>query len=60
MRDIPESGLARGQVGTVVDALDLETYEVEFVDNHGQTYGLLPIGSDDLMVLHHEPFHEAA
>ncbi len=35
LRDQPERGLARGQVGTVVEILSPDAVEVEFCDNHG-------------------------
>ncbi|WP_353571634.1 DUF4926 domain-containing protein [Candidatus Albibeggiatoa sp. nov. BB20] len=33
----PEHNLYRGQVGTIVEMLTPDTYEVEFSDNEGQT-----------------------
>ena len=50
-----ESGLVRGQVGTVVEALDVDVFEVEFADAHGRAYACEAIPEADLMVLHHEP-----
>ncbi|NJN47209.1 MAG: DUF4926 domain-containing protein [Candidatus Competibacteraceae bacterium] len=32
--DLPECGLVRGQVGTIVEQLD-DAYEVEFCDDEG-------------------------
>ena len=60
MRDIPEAGLVRGQVGTIVEVLSPEVFEVEFSDDSGRTYASLALRSDDLLRLHHEPLHEAA
>ena len=60
MRDIPEAGLVRGQVGTVVEVLGPEVFEVEFSDDSGRTYASLALKSNDLLRLHHEPLHEAA
>jgi hypothetical protein len=60
MRDLPEAGLARGQVGTIVEVLGPEVFEVEFSDDSGRTYASLALRSDDLLRLHHEPLHEAA
>ena len=34
--DLPERGLYRGQVGTVVEALEPGVFEVEFCDNDGR------------------------
>lgn len=52
--DIPARGLLRGQVGTVVETLAEDVFEVEFSDNEGQSYAMLPLRGDQLMVLHHE------
>jgi len=60
MRDVPEADLVRGQVGTVVEILGPEVFEVEFSDDNGRTYASLALRSEDLLRLHHEPFHEAA
>jgi hypothetical protein len=60
MREIPEAGLVRGQVGTVVEVLGPGVFEVEFSDDGGRTYASLAIQSNDLLRLRHEPIHEAA
>ena len=52
--DLPNEGLSRGQVGTVVALLAPEVVEVEFVDNDGRTYALVTLRADQLMVLHYE------
>lgn len=53
--DLPGRGLRRGQVGTVVELLDEDVFEVEFADNQGRTYATLALKADQLMVLHYEP-----
>ncbi|MEX0702340.1 MAG: DUF4926 domain-containing protein [Planctomycetales bacterium] len=53
--DVPDRGLVRGQVGTVVETLAPNVFEVEFSDNDGRTYAMLPLKSEQLMVLHHHP-----
>ena len=53
--DIPDRGLQRGQVGTVVESLGPGVFEVEFVDNDGRTYAALPLKSSQLFVLHYQP-----
>jgi hypothetical protein len=53
--DLPERGLNRGQVGTVVEELDKDIFEVEFSDNDGRTYAILALRADQLLVLHYEP-----
>lgn len=53
--DIPDRGLLRGQVGTVVESLGPGVFEVEFADNDGRTYAMLPLKSSQLLVLHYQP-----
>ena len=53
--DLPKRGLLRGQVGTVVEALAPDVFEVEFVDNSGRTYATLALKADQLLLLHHQP-----
>ena len=60
LEDVPERGLLRGQVGTVIESLGPGVYEVEFSDDSGRTYASLALRSDQLMRLYHEPSHQAA
>ena len=60
LEDLPAQCLQRGQVGTVVESLAPEVYEVEFSDDAGRTYAFLALRSDQLMRLHHQPGHQAA
>ncbi len=60
VEDMPERGLRRGQVGTVVENLAPNVYEVEFSDDSGKTYALLALHADKVMRLHHEPSNQAA
>lgn len=53
-RDVPSHGLVRGQVGTVVEILDNDFYEVEFSDNDGRTYAEIALRADQLIVLHYD------
>jgi len=53
--DIPDRNLVRGQVGTVVEAHGPGAFEVEFTDNEGKTYAMLPLKSSQLLVLHYQP-----
>lgn len=48
-------GLLKGQVGTIVEELDNNTYLVEFSDDEGKTYAMLPLADSQLMVLHYQP-----
>jgi hypothetical protein len=60
MRDFPERGLVRGQVGTIVEKLAPGVFEVDFSGDDGRTYATLALKSSDLLRLHHEPLHDAA
>jgi hypothetical protein len=53
--DLPDKNLVRGQVGTIVEQLSQGVFEVEFSDDQGKTYALLPLKADELLVLHHAP-----
>ncbi|MBV8884507.1 MAG: DUF4926 domain-containing protein [Chroococcidiopsidaceae cyanobacterium CP_BM_RX_35] len=53
--DLPEQDLVRGQVGTVVEQLALDAFLVEFSDEQGRTYAMLPLKMQQLIVLHFEP-----
>ena len=48
-------GLAPGQVGTVVEVLDAETFLVEFSDDEGRAYALTPCRGPQLLVLRYAP-----
>jgi hypothetical protein len=54
LNDLPEQKLVRGQVGTIVEELDRDVYEVEFSGNDGRTYATIPLPANELLVLHHE------
>ena len=60
VEDMLEKGLVRGQVGTVVENLEPGVYEVEFIDDSGQTYASLALHANQLLRLHHEPAYQAA
>jgi Domain of unknown function (DUF4926) len=52
--DLPEHGLPRGQVGTVVEELAPDAFLIEFSDDRGRTDAMLPLKTNQLMVLHFE------
>jgi hypothetical protein len=60
LEDLPEAGLVRGQVGTVVEHWAPGVYEVEFADDNGKAYAMVALKAEQLMRLHHEPVHQAA
>ena len=48
-----EITLPRGQMGTVVEEYNNgEAFEVEFCDNNGQTYALVSLKSEKLILLY--------
>jgi hypothetical protein len=53
--DLTEPKLCRGQVGTVVENLAPDVFEVEFCDDDGRSYASLALNADQLMVLHYQP-----
>ena len=55
LRDLPQHGLIRGQVGTVVEAFDETTALVEFSDDSGAAYAIVPCPRDALLVLRTAP-----
>jgi Domain of unknown function (DUF4926) len=59
MEDLAEQKLFRGQVGTVVEELDFKTYLVEFSDDNGQTYAMLPLKIHQIMLLHFHPIQSS-
>lgn len=50
LADLPSAGLARGQVGTVVEALDENSALVEFSGDEGEGYAIVPCPRTDLLV----------
>ena len=54
LNDLPEKRLLKGQVGTVVEELDENVFEVDFINTNGETLALEEIHSDNLFLLHFE------
>jgi len=52
LENIPARNLREGEVGTVVELLGDDVYEVEFSDNDGQTYAQFALRADQLIPLH--------
>lgn len=46
--DVPEHGLKRGEVGTVVLTHDGKGYEVEFVNLQGHTLAVISLSADQV------------
>ncbi len=53
--DLPDRDLRRGQVGTVVETLAPDVFEVEFSDDEGRTYASPALNASQLLVLRYEP-----
>ena len=52
---MPEYGLTRGEMGTIVEHLGTpgdEAVLVEFSDLDGQTYAMISLRADQVIVLH--------
>jgi len=52
--DLPALGLSAGEIGAVVEVHSPDTFEVEFVDQAGQTYGQHALRRDQVVPLHHK------
>ncbi len=59
LEDVPAQKLVRGQVGTVIENLAPNVFEVEFIDSEGRTYASAALNSRQLLVLHHKLFTAA-
>lgn len=60
LENLPELGLYRGQVGTIVEVYEPGVFEVEFSDLQGKTYALETLIDKQVMALHHQPLVEKA
>lgn len=52
--DIPDRQLSQGEVGTVVELLAPDVFEVEFSDDDGQTYAEFALRNDQLILPHNQ------
>ena len=55
LKAIPEKRLSKGAIGTIVHLYKDDFYEVEFADSKGETYALLTLPAENLLLLRHEP-----
>lgn len=60
LQDLPDRGLVRGQVGTVVETLAEGAVEVEFCDDQGRTYATAALQEGDVVRLHRGPLEQVA
>ncbi len=55
IEDVPNQGLTKGQIGTVVELLQRDGHEallIEFSDETGQTYTMADLQPYQLLALH--------
>jgi hypothetical protein len=57
LEDLPELGLYRGQVGTIVEVYETGIFEIEFSDTTGRAYAIETLPEHKLMLLHHHPLN---
>jgi hypothetical protein len=55
LEDLPQLGLCRGQVGTIVEVYEPGVFEVEFSDTTGKSYALETLNESQLIILHYQP-----
>lgn len=53
--DLSEQGLTKGQVGTIVEQLAPDVFEIEFSGLDGKTYATAAVPASRLIRLIHEP-----
>jgi hypothetical protein len=53
--DLPGEDLRRGQVGTIVEVLRPDVFEVEFSDDFGRAYAFATVSAEQFLVLLHAP-----
>ena len=52
--DRPKERLVAGQVGTIVEILAPDVFEVEFLDSTGRTISAVELARQEFLVLKHE------
>jgi hypothetical protein len=57
LKEVPEQKVLMGQVGTIVEFLADNIYEVEFSDQTGATIAEYAVQGSDLLLLHHTLVH---
>jgi hypothetical protein len=54
-QNLPDLGLYKGQVGTIIEVYEPTVFEVEFVDLNGRTYAVETLNASQLMQLYYAP-----
>jgi hypothetical protein len=59
-KNLPDLGLHKGQVGTIIEVYEPTVFEVEFVDLNGKTYAVETLNANQLMQLYYAPLPQTA
>jgi len=54
LEDLPQRNLKKGEVGTVVEILSSNVFEIEFSDDEGQTYAMFALRENQIVTLHNQ------
>ncbi len=54
LEDLPQRNLKKGEVGTVVEILAPDVFEIEFSDDEGQTYAMFALRESQVIALHNK------
>ena len=54
LHDLPDNNIVKGQVGTIVEKLDDNVFEVEFCNSNGETIAIETLQAKELFLLHFE------
>lgn len=52
-QNLPELGLYKGQVGTIIEIYKLTVFEVEFVDRNGKTYAVETVNTNQVIRIYY-------
>lgn len=55
LEELPQLGLYRGQVGTIVEVYEPTVFKVEFSETSGRAYAIETLQEKQLMLLHYSP-----
>jgi hypothetical protein len=59
-QNLPDLGLYKGQVGTIIEVYEPTAFEVEFVNLKGKTYAVETLEASQLMQLYYAPLPQIA
>ena len=57
LEDLPQLGLYRGQVGTIVEEYEPGVFEIEFSDTTGRAYAIETL-TENQMLLHYQSLND--